>query len=97
MTSGKTLSLTQIMNIKDQYFDALMKEEHIKQDLQRDIDDIAKMKGDLIAEILKQYGMTAKDEQDFYHDKLGIQFDHQLWNIRLLISKNRWRELTVQR
>ncbi len=89
------MSPEQLTNIKEQYFDGLMREEHIKKDLQKDLDDIFRMKGDLIQEILRQHKLNIKDEQDFYHDILGTEFDHQLWNIRLLISKNRWRSLVV--
>ena len=83
------------MDIKEKYLDQLMREEHIKKDLQRDMDDIGRMKGDLIAEILKQHGLNIREEQDFYHDIMGPMFDESLWNIRLLVSKNRWRELIV--
>jgi hypothetical protein len=84
------------MGIKDKYFDSLMREDHIKKDLQKDLDDIQRMKTDLIIEILRQHCMNIKDEQDFYHQELGKVFDYQLWNIRLLVSKNCWRELIVE-
>jgi len=82
------LSSEEEVELKKQYFIQILKEDRVKKDLMYECDEIMKRKTDLLAEILKQYGMANTSESTYYHDFLQNTFDGQLWRIRSLIRNN---------
>ncbi len=51
-------------------------------------------KGDIIDEILRQYGLFMnKDETDFYHEKMGHIFDVQIDYVKDLIGTKNYTHL----
>ena len=51
-------------------------------------------KHDLIEEILKQYGLALrKDEQEFYHRHMGMMFDNQVDYVKTLLQGFKFKHL----
>lgn len=86
----------QIVQIKRQYAQEFLQNEDVKKDAQLDLDDIYRLKSDLVAEILRQHSLDKNPaESTDYHDTLCKLFDQCLWNVRLLVKKGRWADLGV--
>ncbi len=83
-----------IAQIKREYAHELLQDDRVKKDAQLDLDDIYRLKSDLVAEILRQHSLDKNSaESTDYHDTLCKLFDQCLWNIRVLVNKGRWKDL----
>ncbi len=90
------ITAEQKMQLKRQYAQELLKDDRVKKDAQHDLDDISRMKSDVVAEILRQYSLDKNlSESTYYHDRLCFLFDECMWNIRYLVKKGKWKELGV--
>ena len=86
----------QIVQIKRQYAQELLQDERVKKEAQLDLDDIYRLKSDLVAEILRQHSLDKNPaESTDYHDTLCKLFDQCLWNVRVCVKKGRWADLGV--
>lgn len=92
--TDRELSPEQTAKLKRDYAKELLKDSRVKKDIGLDIDDISRQKGDLIAEIMRQYSLDKNpSESTYYHDQMCIIFDQCLWNVRVYVNAGRWEEL----
>jgi hypothetical protein len=93
ITSDVDLPPEKMVEVRAKYFEKILAEHQVQKELTLMLDDIQKQKSDILAEVLKQYGMDKGQESTYYHDFLQTTFDGQLWKVRMLVKNCKFKEL----
>lgn len=78
-----------ISDFKDAMMAELCKSEKGKNILLASLDRIVKKREDIVAEILKQYGIEKYEESTLYHDEMTIVFHEHMVILEGMICKGR--------
>jgi len=73
--------------MKDRAFEGLLKTDNVKKELMSVMRDVFKKRGDIIQEILNQFGIGNDDQLSYFHDRMGIIFDKYHNRMMMAIGK----------
>ncbi len=93
ISSDKALTKEKEEEVRIKYFEQILSEHHVQNELTACLNEIQKKKSDILVEILKQHSMDKGDESTYYHDFLQNMFEKQLWRVRILVRACNFKAL----